>query len=340
MATTTDLWERLKAFDIERLARLRPNYPPVAVEVEPGGMVLTRLKPARRGAPKLETHKIRDLDLADLTGNLRRASARREESLGNEFARLFQQAGLKPGRVALVLPDDLARTSIVSLPDRPATPRHLEEVLKFKVKRSIPFRIEDARLSYQVLEEPHGGLRVLVSLMRRTVVEHYERALDRAGARVGLIDLCTTNLLNLFREPLTRDGGDAALLNVTPHYFTLVIVHDDRVVFFRTKPFHLGEEATAEPVAPELAERILGRELNASLGYYVDKLDGQGLSRLCVRTTGLPFDAIRARAEALDLHDVRPLDPTPHLELGPGLRLEAGVGQRLAPALGGAMGRG
>ena len=74
--------------------------------------------------------------------------------------------------------------------------------------------------------------------MMRSVVEQYEAAFEAAGARPGLVDLCTPSLFNLVRADIAkavRGGSDAALLNCTRNYFTLLIVRADRVVFYRCK---------------------------------------------------------------------------------------------------------
>ena len=339
MSSFATMMERMKSLNIERITGLRPRYPDVAVEIDPDGMVMARVKRPRRGEPTLETHKIREMDLADLAGSSARTNLTNHRSLTREFEKLFQQSGLKPGRVSLILPDNLAKLSILSLPDKPASRQHLEEMLKFKVKRSIPYRIEDARLSWQILDEPHGGVRLLVGLLRRAVVEHYESALKAAGATVGLVDLCTPNLVNLYQRRLSETEGSVALLNVTSRYFSLLIMNGGTLVFYRCKNFHLGEEATSEPVSPEQADIVLRRELAASFSYFTDKLDGQGISRVFIRTTGEPFTELAERFHGLGVEDVQPLDPTSLLSLGPGLRLESSVGQRLAPVLGATVGR-
>ena len=64
-----------------------------------------------------------------------------------QVRKLLETTGTKPGRLSLVLPDNLAKISLVSLPEKPPSARRLDEVLRFKLRRAVPFRLEDAVLA-------------------------------------------------------------------------------------------------------------------------------------------------------------------------------------------------
>jgi type IV pilus assembly protein PilM len=336
MKSLTALVEKLRGLDPERMAGLRPACPPVAVEMDHTDIVLVRLRRSRRGRASLEAHQVRPMPDPAAASILRPNLAAPEE-VTRRVRQLFEASGTRPGRVSLVLPDNLAKISLISLPEKPASRRQLEEIIRFKVRRSVPFRLEDAALSYQVLPGEGKSVTVLVALVRRGVVEQYERVMEGAGARVGLFDLCTPNLFNLCRAGLdgaARAGGDVALLNTTSTYFSLLIVRGERLIFYRCKTFTLGD---AEPVGPNGA---LARELAASLSYYQGKLAGQGIEAMFVRSVAQPVQELGELVRRLGIVRVEVIDPAAALHLVPGLRLEPSVGQRIAPAVGAACGRG
>src|SRR5258705_12448516 len=162
------------------------------------------------------------------------------DELARLLRELFATSGTKPGRVSVILPDNLAKVSIVTLPERPATRKMLRELLRFKLRRSVPFKLEDAVISSFALPGSGPEFNLLVAVIMRSVVEQYEAAFEAAGARPGMIDLCTPSLFNLARPSLAEavaSGSDAALLNCTRSYFTLMIVRADRVLFFRCKSY-------------------------------------------------------------------------------------------------------
>jgi len=239
--------------------------------------------------------------------------------------------------VSLILPDNLAKVSIVTLPERAATRKQLREMLRFKLRRSVPFRLEEAAISSWVLPGPGPEQNLLVAVMLRSVVEQYEAAFEAAGARPGLVDLCTPSLFNLARPGIAKavsSGADAALLNCTRNYFTLMIVRADRVVFFRCKTYAGGEEADA---SGRLA--VMARELTSSLSYYADKLGGSGVGTVFVRAVSPGLDEVVPVLERIGVTSVRAIDAAEALDPLSGRRFEPLDGQRLAPALGAASGR-
>jgi type IV pilus assembly protein PilM len=251
---------------------------------------------------------------------------------------MFTRTGTKPGKISLVIPDNVAKISLLSLPERPPTRRQLEEILRFKLRRSVPFRMDDAVISYQVIPAEGKAVNILVALMHRLVVEQFEAAVRATGARPGLVDLCTPNLLNLCRrelDELNSQGHDAALLNCAGPYFSLVIIREGRIIFFRSKSLHGSGAEGAE----EIDTAVLARELNHSLAYYQEKLAGSGIHTLMVRTVAAS-NGILPALEGLGFGTVKAVDPAGSLEIASGLRMEAAMAQRLAPAVSAATGRG
>ncbi len=319
-----------------RLPALRPSYPPVAVEVEGDSLVLVRLRTKGRGKPVLEAHKVAALAGAAGSPTLFRPVLGAGDEITRALKDLFVQTGTKPGKISVVLPDNVAKINLLNLPERPASRRQLEELIRFKLRRSIPFRMDDAVLSYQVIPGTGRQVDVLVSLMHRLVVQQYESAVIEAGARPGLIDLCTPNLLNLCRKEIleeNRRGKDSALLNYDKGYFSLVILRSGRIIFFRSKSFHVGGEETGSNVN-------LARELNHSFAYYQEKLEGEAIETLWVRSIREGKDEWGRILDGLGVGAVKIIDPAPLLQMVEGMQLDPELGQRLAPAIAVAAGRG
>jgi Tfp pilus assembly PilM family ATPase len=335
MSTLNDIIARVRGLGLERLVPLRPPYPPVVLQVECDGMLLVRLKRRRRGSPLLESFQSRPLE--SVPTSIFQAGSIAADELAARVRELFEVSGTRPGRVSLLLPDNLAKVSLLALPERPASRRQLDELVRAKMRRAVPFRLDDASVSYQLLSGEKRGVSVLVVVVRQNLVERIERAVDEIGARVGLIDISTPNLLNLCRDRIdaaSRSGGDAALLNCAPNYFSLVIVRDQRLIFFRCKTYALGEEASSGPNGMFL------REIASSFSYYREKLDGQGVQTLFVRNAGAALDGFGERLREFGCAEVELLDPASRIELAEGVRIDSGEAQRIASAIGAAIARG
>jgi len=321
----------LRRLEIESRLNLRPSYPPVALEVDQREAVLVRVRPRRKDRAVLEAYQVRALPEEGAVPSLVRAGGSQNDLLRTLRA-LFEGTGTRPGRVSLILPDNLAKVSIVTLPERPPSRKQLLEVLRFKLRKAVPFRLEEATLAYQVLPGGAEGVDVLVAVMLRSVVDQYELPLVAAGARPGLVELATSSLFNLLRPRMEKAGdgaSDLALLNCTGSYFTLVIAREGRPVFFRCKSF--------TPAAEEAAGNgMIARELASSLSYYEEKLQGTGIATTWVRSTARPLDEVRDILGKVGLERTEVVDPAVFVEAR---SLDPEIGQRLAPALGAAAGR-
>jgi hypothetical protein len=178
---------------------------------------------------------------------------------------------------------------------------------------------------------------VLVAVMLRPVVEQFEQVLEATGSRPGLVDLCTPNLYNLARPQIAegKGQGDVGLLNVASGYFTLLLVRDERLIFYRCKSYAVGEgEEETGPL-----DTLMARELTNSLSYWREKLGGVRLSRVLVRAVNGAATEVPPILRGLGVEAVEPIDLSRGLDLPEGLRLTASTEQRIAPAAGAAVGR-
>jgi Tfp pilus assembly PilM family ATPase len=337
MSSINDILERLRSLEPEAALGLKPPYPPVALQITPGEAALVRVRRKSRGRPLLEALLARPIPEPCIPASIFQPVTGPAEDLTSRLRELFELSGTRPGRVSLILPDNLAKISLLNLPERPASRKHLEALVHAKMRRAVPFKLDEASLTYQLL--PGGGREaaVLVVLVRRSLVERFEHALESLGATAGLVDISTPNLMNLYRGALngaSRNGGDAGLLNCARNYFSLVLVRDNRLIFFRCKTFVVDETLHEGP------NGVLVREIASSLSYYREKLDGEAVGKIYVRSVSAPFDEIAGKLVGLGVGDVEPVDPQRGLELGEGVSLDAETAQRLAPALGAALGRG
>jgi hypothetical protein len=334
MASLKDMLDQLRSSDLERRLGLRPAYPHVALELDRNSMALVNLKAKRRGRPVLESYRVQESGEGGVPATIFDQNIAEPTELAQRLRRLFESGGVRPGKLSLVLPDNLAKLSLLQLPERPPSRKQLDEVIRFQTRRAVPFRISDATMSYQLLPGEGKGVQVLVALIRRALIERYETALEAIGARPGLIDLCTPNLLNLCRDKIDAASadGDVAFLNCASTYFSLAIIRGGRLVFLRCKSYGMGNGQPA-PV-----NGLLGRELGYSLSYYEEKLGGTGIRTLLVRSAETPFEELSGQLTGLDADRVELIDPVATVD-SEGGSVEPSVAQTIAPALGAAIGR-
>jgi type IV pilus assembly protein PilM len=130
------------------------------------------------------------------------------------------------------------------------------DLIRWKLKKNIPFEIADTQLDYQQLAvRENGDLALLVALVSRTVIEQYEELFLKAGLSAGRIDFNSFNLCRVFDRRISL-GEDCLLLAY--YATTLVIISFAHGIpeFIRIKDLS-GISATDSRVYLEISSSLL-----------------------------------------------------------------------------------
>lgn len=161
------------------------------------------------------------------------------------FADALRQvtAGLEPVKEAsLVVPDSWLRLSFTELAELPKKPAQRQDVLTWKLRRLVPFRVEDLRISatpvtpFPNQEEP---LRLLLGFAVENLMAQLEAHFEAAGVHIGRI---TNNTLALAAalEHTVAPEDLAAVVSVTDESFTLAFFRAGEPLLYRYKSFSEG----------------------------------------------------------------------------------------------------
>lgn len=151
------------------------------------------------------------------------------------LSELTSSAGLaRRKRWSVALPEASTRTSILTMETKPATRAEGEEMLRWKIERSLGAPLDELRVSRERLQsDSQGRARYLVSAVRLSVLAEYEGVFDSLDWHAGLV------LPRHMGEAwwLMRDGdtGSADSLLVSSHTegFTAVILRAGQPLFVR-----------------------------------------------------------------------------------------------------------
>ncbi len=285
--------ERLIPARVRDATWMRPSYPLVAVELREDAVVTVRVT-RQRGKYHLGGYGHRALREGVFSPGLMKSQFDDPAAFARAVLESLQLAGATGSpRISLAVPDTIARVFLVDLEELPAAWRQATEMIRWRIKKSIPFRVEDARMSWQQLGKAEDGrIKVLVAVAPDASLRPVEDLLTAAGLRVGLIDLSSFALLNAVRLADASDSGaapvgDSALINATPTFFSVTLTREGRLLLYRSKSYHLsggfqGEESL----------RVVGRELRSTLSYYEEHLIGQGIGSTVLRAAGVEIEPL------------------------------------------------
>ena len=87
----------------------------------------------------------------------------------------------------MVLPDTAVRVFVLDFEALPAKPIEALPVLRFRLRKMVPFDVEHAGVSYQILVEKKGELKVLAAVIPGLILQEYEAAVRAAGYEPGAV---------------------------------------------------------------------------------------------------------------------------------------------------------
>jgi type IV pilus assembly protein PilM len=274
-----------------RSSFLKVQPPAIAVEFAADRVAIVSVEHGAGGAV-VTGHGVERLPPGVLAPQLNARNVQDANGAGEALRRVMERAGVRGTRAALVVPDSVARVSIVSFETVPASAADLEQLIRWQVRKSVPFAIDTAQVSW----ERGPGNDFIVTVARRDVIEEYEAVCARAGLHAGVVDIATFNLINTVLAGGAPDG-DWMLVHLTAGDASIAIVRGSDLIFFRNKT--TAQDESVEDLVHQTAM------------YHEDRLGGGRFARVVV--CGLSGASASAEArrniEARFGVPVEPVDP-------------------------------
>jgi hypothetical protein len=250
-----------------------PEPPDVAVEVRARSLGVVRVVRGRTGVV------LGAAACLDLAPGVVKVSMTESNLLDPGAFKLTLRAALErsgvlgPARIALVLPDPVARVALVPASEvNVKGAGEVEEMIRFRLRRSIPFDIRQARVAHAGAPGPDGHL--VAGVISRAVLDPYEEACRSLELEPGLVEPAGLALLGAAWEGGT---GDWLLVNWDDGYLTIVVARGRAPILLRTLT---GEGA----LTPEDVQR----EVASTAVYHRERLGSSELREAVLRCGVLP----------------------------------------------------
>lgn len=206
------------------MAQVRSNVVlPLACEITP-----SRVIAARGSSRTIDSASARSLSAGAVVPGLTGDNVVRPEELRNVLEEVLTTVAGHGRDITVVLPDSVVRVVLLDFETLPDKYQDAEGVIRFRLKKSLPFDIDKALLSYDV-RRTSGGVKVVAAVAQPTVIEQYEAAFRAAGYEPGVVlpsSLAALGAVEADRPTL--------VLKVDAETTTVTIVDQNQLLLFRT----------------------------------------------------------------------------------------------------------
>jgi type IV pilus assembly protein PilM len=208
---------------LDQLTRLWSDPPPAyAFEVSEAGVAF-----APPDAPS--QIKFRPFEPGVLLVSPSHDNVQNAESFAAHIAALAPQNGRKRRTAAVILPDYCARVQVLDFDSFPDDAGEQLSLIRFRLRKSVPFDIESAVVSYSV-QPPgaNGKLDVIAALVAKEIVTRYEAPFRAAGFAPGFVTTSTMAMLNLAPR-----SGRSIVLKLSGRVLSLLALDGERLKLAR-----------------------------------------------------------------------------------------------------------
>ncbi len=147
--------------------------------------------------------------------------------------------------VAAILPDACCRVVLIDLDVLPESPDEADALIRYRLKKSLPFDVEKARVSWQV-QHINGKISVLAAVTLTSLLEEYESVVREAGCSPGLV---LPSILASLRQ--VDAAVPTLLLKVNDATTSVAIMKDAAVVLVRVLDRVPGQRSEGAQLADD-----------------------------------------------------------------------------------------
>ena len=214
---------------------------------------------AARGTPGgVESTSARNISAEAVVPALMGENIRRRDEVKTAVSDVLAAVGIRGKDVLLVVPDTVVRIVLLDFESLSAKKEEAEGVIRFRLKKSLPFDVDKAMISYDV-HRGTAGAKVVVAVALAEVVQQYEDILREHGLQPGVVLPSTLAALGAV------DASKPTLvLKVDSQTTTVSIVDKDQLLLFRTLEGG-SNEATGDRIAEDVYPSLVFLQDNYGL---------------------------------------------------------------------------
>ena len=147
------------------------------------------------------------------------------------------------GELALLVPDAVVRVFLLNFETFPSRAEEAVPLLRWRLRKSVPFDVEDTVVSYNLQPARGAGVDVLAGVARQRIVRQYEELVEAVGFSTGVVLSSTLATL-----PLLEEGRTSLLARLAGTSLATAVARGESLCVYRCS--EMGKDASSlEPQA-------------------------------------------------------------------------------------------
>ena len=228
------------------------SEPGIACELSPERVIAARVN---NDGMSIDAYTARPIASGALTPHLSEGNVANPGAVQQAVTDALTTVGSRSRDVVAILPDASVRVSLLDFDSFPEKRQEADSVVRFRLKKALPFEVEEAQVSYDV-SRTNGRVRVVAAVVLSAVLAEYEGVFRALGYQPGVVLPSTLAALG------NIESGDPTLvIKSDSATTTLSIVGGGELLLFRT----LENPGNTPPNADQLVS-----DVHASLVFFQD----------------------------------------------------------------------
>jgi len=231
-----------------------PPCPLLACEISTARVAVAR---GRRRSPGIEAYAAAPLPAGAVVPSPVELNIGNPRAVREALEQAFPRVGAGGSDLALLVPDPVVRVFLLHFDSFPRRADEAVPLLRWRLKKSVPFDVEDTVVSYLHQPGRGPGVDMLVAVARQRIVRQYEELVEAAGyaPRVALSS-------TLAALPLLEESEPTLLARMAGTTLTTVVLRGEMLCVYRCT------EMAAD--AARLEARALLDEIHPVMAFHQD----------------------------------------------------------------------
>jgi type IV pilus assembly protein PilM len=225
------------------------SRPKLACEISADRVLAGRV--SDNGGHTLEACASSELAPGSVVPDLIETNLRQPDAAYEAVRDVLGNIGGRSRDVIAVLPDAAVRVVLLDFEALPSKRDEVEGVVRFRLKKSLPFDVDKAKVSYHV-QPSSTGVRVIAAVALANVVEDYEAAFRQAGYEPGVVMPSMLAALGAADAP-----KPSLVIKVDARTTSIAILDREQLLLFRTLENTRGVTITGEQLAEEVYPSVV-----------------------------------------------------------------------------------